>query len=79
MVRANIEAERGRLGYTKEQMSKALRVTAKTYNSYINGGAIPSSILEALRDMSGMPIDYLLGLEGGNCTPEEAAHEKADT
>ena len=62
MIRANIEAERGRLGYNKEQMSKALGVTVKTYNSYITGAAIPSSKLELLRALSGKPIDYLLGL-----------------
>ena len=61
-MRNNIEAERGRLGMTKGDMSKALGVTPKTYNSYISGAPIPSSVLEALRALTGCSIDYLLGI-----------------
>jgi hypothetical protein len=63
-VRVNIEAERGRLRMTKGQMCDALGVTLKTYNSYINGAMIPSTILENLHGMTGRSIDYLLGLPG---------------
>lgn len=62
MPRVNIEAERGRLGMTKEQMCAALGVTGKTYLSYIRGGTIPSTVLEKLREMTGKSTDYLLGL-----------------
>lgn len=62
-TRDNIEAERWRLRMTKTDMCKALGVTLKTYNGYINGGAIPSSVLEKLRSLTGQSIDYLLGLE----------------
>lgn len=62
MARPNIEAERARLGMTKGQMCEALGVTSKTYISYIEGGNIPSSALEKLREMTGKSIDYLLGL-----------------
>ena len=62
MPRANIEAERGRLGMTKEQMCAALGVTSKTYLKYIRGGTIPSTVLEKLRNMTGKSTDYLLGL-----------------
>ena len=62
MARPNIEAERARMGMTKGQMCEALGVTSKTYASYIEGGNIPSSALEKLREMTGKSIDYLLGL-----------------
>lgn len=62
MIRVNIEAERGRLQMTKSQMSDALGVTLKTYNSYINGAMIPSTVLEELHKMTGRSVDYLLGL-----------------
>lgn len=62
MPRKNIEAERGRLQMTKGQMCEALGVTLKTYNGYIRGGPVPSTILEKLRKMTGKSIDYLLGL-----------------
>lgn len=63
LVRVNIEAERGRLQMTKTDMCQMLGVTMKTYNGYISGRMIPSSILEQLREMTGRPIDYLLGLD----------------
>ena len=65
MARPNIEAERARMGMTKGQMCEALGVTSKTYISYIEGGNIPSSVLEKLREMTGKSIDYLLGLADG--------------
>ena len=64
MFRENIEAERGRLGLTKTQMSEELGVTLKTYGVYIDGGPIPSDKLERLRELTGRTIDYLLGVEG---------------
>ena len=63
MPRVNIEAERGRMRMTKGDMCKALNVTLKTYNAYIDGSPIPSSVLEKLRTMTGRSIDYLLGLD----------------
>lgn len=63
MKRLNIEAERGRLQMTKLEMCAALGVTTKTYNAYIAGGVMPSSVLEKLRELTGRPIDYLLGLD----------------
>lgn len=63
MKRVNIEAERGRLQMTKTDMCNALGVTLKTYNGYIRGTMIPSTVLEQLREMTGHTIDYLLGLD----------------
>ncbi len=45
---------------TKSQMCEKLGVTLKTYNSYINDGMIPSTVLLKLRDITGRTIDYLL-------------------
>ena len=45
---------------TKGQMCNVLGVTGKTYNAYISGKDIPSSILEKLRDLTGCSVDYLL-------------------
>lgn len=63
--RVNIEAERGRMQMSKGEMCAALGVTLKTYNSYIRGAAIPSTILEKLKGMTGCSVDYLLGLDAG--------------
>ncbi len=65
MVRTNIEAERGRLQMTKTDMCNSLGITLKTYNSYIRGAMIPSTVLEQLRTVTGKPIDYLLGVDTG--------------
>lgn len=62
MPRVNIEAERGRLGFTKEQMCQYLGVTGKTYNAYIRGATIPSGALVKLHELTGKSVDYLLGL-----------------
>lgn len=59
----NIEAERGRLGLSKEAISKKLQITSKTYNGYISGNnPIPSDVLIAMADMFSCRVDYLLGL-----------------
>lgn len=64
-MKTNIEAERGRLCMTKLEICAALGVTPKTYNRYIQGAPIPSDILEALHQMTGRSVDYLLGLYDG--------------
>ena len=65
-MKANIEAERGRLCLSKTAMCEALGITPKTYNRYIQGAPIPSDILETLHCMTGRSVDYLLGLYDGN-------------
>ncbi len=52
-MRANIEAERGRMCMTKTALCAELGITLKTYNGYIRGAAIPSDILERLSDITG--------------------------
>lgn len=63
MPRLNIEAERGRLQMTKADMCAALGITLKTYNKYIRGDTIPSTVLEKLHAITGRTTDYLLGLD----------------
>lgn len=58
----NIEAERGRLQLTKEEIAKQLGVTSKTYLGYTRGKAIPSNILIKMSQMFNCSVDYLLGL-----------------
>lgn len=62
MRRSNIEAERARLGLSKNDLCQRLDITTKTYNGYLAGKSIPSRILEQLREMTGKTVDYLLGL-----------------
>lgn len=62
MVLRNIEAERGRNGLSKEALSKQLGITAKTYNGYINGTPIPSTILVKMSELFECSLDYLMEL-----------------
>ena len=59
----NIEAERGRLGLTKEEISRKLGISSKTYNSYISGKAIQSSVLINMSKIFKCSVDYLLDLD----------------
>ncbi len=62
MLFPNIEAERARIGLSKEGFAKKLGVATKTYYNWINGvNPIPSDILMKMSDISGAKIDYLLG------------------
>jgi transcriptional regulator with XRE-family HTH domain len=62
VVYNNIEAERARLGFTKEEVSTRLGISMKTYYNWINGiNPIPSTALINMADMFGTDIDYLLG------------------
>lgn len=61
-MRNNIEAERGRIGLSKEAISKKLQITSKTYTGYVSGRPIPSNILVAMSELFNCRVDYLLGL-----------------
>ena len=57
----NIEAERARNGYTKEEMASRLGVSIKTYYNWINGETdVPSSALMKMSRMFKTSTDYLL-------------------
>lgn len=59
----NIEAERARLGLSKEEFAKKLGVTTKTYYNWLGGiNPIPSNRLILLAKLCNVSIDYLLGL-----------------
>lgn len=58
---SNIEAERVRFGFTKEEFSKELEITPKTYKNWQQDkGDIPASKLLIMAKMFGCSIDYLL-------------------
>ncbi len=57
----NIEAERGRLGFTKKEFAKQIGVSTKTYYNWIDGiTPIPSDALMKLSSMCHVSVDYLL-------------------
>lgn len=63
-MRMNIEAERARNQYTKEEVSSRLGITQKTYMNYVKGATpIPSDTLCLMADLFRCTTDYLLGRE----------------
>ena len=60
-MKRNIEAERGRNGFSKTELAKLLEISLPTYNGYINEASIPSAKLIMLADLFGVSCDYLLG------------------
>lgn len=60
-MRMNIEAERARLGLSKEELSRKLGISSKTYSKYIGGSPISSDVLVKMADLFCCSIDYLLG------------------
>ncbi|MBD5449703.1 MAG: helix-turn-helix transcriptional regulator [Lachnospiraceae bacterium] len=59
----NIEAERARLGMSKEDFSTTLGIATKTYYNWINGtNPIPSNALIQMSFLCNAKTDYLLGL-----------------
>lgn len=65
---ANIEAERARNQFTKEEMAQNLGVSSKTYYNWVKEVTdIPSSYLLKMSAMFGKDINYLLeGAQGVN-------------
>lgn len=59
--RTAIEAERARMGLTKEGLSRKLGITSRTYRNYLEGGPIPSNKLVEMADIFGCTTEYLLG------------------
>ncbi len=58
----NIEAERVRNGYTKEELAKILGISLKTYYNWIKEETdIPSSALLKMHSLFEVDIEYLLG------------------
>ena len=66
-LKCNIEAERGRLQMTKEELSKRLHISSKTYLSYVRGDTpIPSDILLEMSKLFHCSTDYLLGIQNSD-------------
>lgn len=61
IIFTNIEAERARLGLSKEEISNILVITPKTYYNWIYGiTPIPSTKLVKLAKLFNVSLDYLL-------------------
>lgn len=57
----NIEAERVRKGYSREELAKYLSVSLSTYYNWMAGRtAIPSTALKKMASLFKTTIDYLL-------------------
>lgn len=70
----NIEAERVRNGFSKEQVSKKLGVSTRTYYNWINEETdIPSTSLLKMGLLFGVDIGYLMeGCTGVDNIPENS-------
>lgn len=66
MSNKNIEVERWKLQISKEEISRRLGISSKTYLAYTRGKAIPSSVLIKMALMFGCSVDYLLGLKSSD-------------
>lgn len=67
----NIEAERVRKGYSREELAKHLGVSLSTYYNWMAGRtAIPSTALKKMAEIFGANIDYLLA-ERDQAEPEK--------
>lgn len=67
MVFRNIEAERVRNGFTKEETAAKIGVSLKTYYNWLNGvNPIPSTALMKMACIFNRDIDYLLANENYN-------------
>lgn len=59
----NVEAERARMGLSKEELARRLGIASKTYYNWLNGiNPIPSDMLIEMSKMFHSKTDYLLGL-----------------
>ncbi len=59
----NIEAERARLGMTKQELSESVGVSAKTYQNWQDSKTeIPGSKIISMVNLFEVSADYLLGL-----------------
>ena len=58
---SNIDAERGRLGMSKSEISNKLGIDRKTFDNWMENGKIPASALVKLSEIFDVSIDYLLG------------------
>lgn len=63
---SNVEAERVRRRWTKEEIASKLGVSLKTYYNWVNEETdVPSSALIKMAQMFGTTVDYLLeGMRG---------------
>lgn len=63
ILAANVEAERVRCGYSRQELAESLEITVEVYESYLNGEPIPGNRLLALSRLFNRSVDSLLGLK----------------
>lgn len=56
----NIEAERARLGISKQELARLLNVSRKTYYNWITKGRIPEKKICQMAELFSTTVDYLL-------------------
>lgn len=60
-MRVNIEAERARKRFTKEELAKKLGISSKTYYNWLNEDTdIPGTKLMEMARMFGVTMEYLM-------------------
>lgn len=60
-MRVNIEAERARKRFTKEELAKKLGISLKTYYNWLNEDTdIPGTKLMEMATMFGVTMEYLM-------------------
>lgn len=65
-MKVNIEAERARWQFTKEELSSQLGISSKSYLAYVRDErSIPSDTLIKMAALFHCSTDYLLGLDTG--------------
>ena len=59
----NIEAERARMGLSKEELAKHLGIAPKTYYNWLKGAnPMPCDALVKMSELFKVKTDYLFGL-----------------
>ncbi len=56
----NIEAERARLGISKQELAQLLNVSRKTYYNWVTKGRIPQVKIRQMAELFNTSVDYLL-------------------
>lgn len=60
-MRVNIEAERARKRFTKEELAKRLGISSKTYYNWLNEDTdIPGTKLMEMATLFGVTMEYLM-------------------
>lgn len=71
-MRVNIEAERTRKRFTKEELAKRLGISLKTYYNWLNEDTdIPGTKLMEMATLFGVTMEYLMESIPDEKTPQQ--------